>query len=128
MCKGCRQDTEKHTATMDDIQNYLKDMTINTTITDRTVQIKTDSRGFLYLKGPNNINKLPICNKCYHKLSIYLELKDLLTEDEFKTWLLELSSPSVALSSMRYSSPNNREKKIDDLKSRYGRLLSQSNN
>ena len=103
-------------------------MIINKTITDRTVQIKTESRGFLFQKGPNNTNHLPICNKCYFKLSIYLELKRLLSDDEFKAWLIELSSPSVALASMRHSHPTNEERKIDDLKSRYGRLLIQSNN
>ncbi len=128
MCKGCRQDTEIHTATKDHIQNYLNQMIINRTITDKTVQIKTESRGFLFQKGLNNTNHLPICDKCYFKLSIYLELKRLLSDDEFRAWLIGLSSPSVALSSMRYSSPNNREKKIDELKSRYGRLLTQSNN
>tara|TARA_B100000131_G_C17984425_1_gene559991 strand:+ start:266 stop:778 length:513 start_codon:yes stop_codon:yes gene_type:complete len=123
MCKGCRQDTERHTATKDQIQNYLKDMTRNTTITDRTVSIKPYSRGFLYLKGPNNINRLLICNKCYNKLSIYLKLKGLLTEDEFRAWLQELSSPYAAVTAMRHVPPTNNEKKIDDLKSNYGRLL-----
>ena len=128
MCKGCRQDTERHTATKDQIQNYLNDMTINTTITDRTVSIKPYSRGLFFMKGPNNINRLIICDKCYHKLCIYLTLKDLL-KDEFQAWLIGLSSPSAGVhQAVRRVHPTNKEKKIDELMSNYERLLNQSNN
>lgn len=56
MCKGCRKETETHTFTIDQIKNYLNTMH-NDTIEDKTLQIKKNSRGLLFLKKPNNNQK-----------------------------------------------------------------------